>query len=387
MSGIGTTAANLVALRGRWRSQVERQMAQFGGTPNSEGTRLRQVTEFGSNPGRLEMFTFSPEQVAAFPALVVVLHGCTQTASGYDLGAGWSTLAERHGFFVLYPQQTMTNNPKTCFNWFVPSDTVRDQGEALSIRQMIERAVVDHGIDRSRIFITGLSAGGAMTATMLAAYPEIFAGGGIVAGLPHGSAQNVQQALSAMHEARSRPAQEWGDLVRTASSHTGAWPRLSIWHGTSDPVVKATNAVELVKQWTELHGVADQDGRRSLVDGHVREVWSDPAGREVVESFTIAGMGHGTPLRTGNHDGMCGAAGPFLLDVGISSSWRMASFWGLTEGSARRVSRPRREASAQDSVGRPSAEQAETVRFPQGKLGPISKVIDDALRAAGLMRR
>ena len=108
------------------------------------------------------------EKCSAAPALVVVLHGCTQTAAGYDLGAGWSTLAERYGFVLLLPEQTPANNPKTCFNWFLPGDTARDRGEALSIRQMIEKTIGAHGVDRKRVFITGLSAGGAMTAAMLA---------------------------------------------------------------------------------------------------------------------------------------------------------------------------------------------------------------------------
>ena len=92
-------------------------------------------------------------------------------------------LADLHGFAVLFPEQQRANNANLCFNWFVPEDIRRDSGEALSIRQMIEAMVVAHGLDRSRIFVTGLSAGGAMASAMLATYPEIFAGGAIIAGL------------------------------------------------------------------------------------------------------------------------------------------------------------------------------------------------------------
>ncbi|TIL83807.1 MAG: PHB depolymerase family esterase, partial [Mesorhizobium sp.] len=109
--------------------------------------------------------------------LVVVLHGCTQTAAGYDDGSGWSQLADQEGFTLLFPEQQRANNPNLCFNWFVPGDTKRNGGEALSIRQMIGAVVVEYGLDRKRIFITGLSAGGAMTSVMLACYPEVFAGG------------------------------------------------------------------------------------------------------------------------------------------------------------------------------------------------------------------
>jgi feruloyl esterase len=180
-------------------------------------TPLTRVTGFGSNPGNLGMLTYVPERLAPSPALVVVLHGCTQDPAGYNNGAGWSDLADRYGFVLLFPEQVKANNPKACFSWFVPEDTRRGSGEALSIRQMIERAVSDHGSDSRQVFITGLSAGGAMAAVMLATYPEVFAAGSIIAGLPYGAAANVQEALNAMFQGQSRPASEWGDLVRSAS--------------------------------------------------------------------------------------------------------------------------------------------------------------------------
>src|SRR5204863_8453801 len=176
-------------------------------------THLTELAGFGSNPGALRMFTYVPQKLGRAPGLVVVLHGCTQSATSYDLGAGWSTLAERYGFVLLCPEQTAANNPKTCFNWFLAGDTARGRGEALSIRQMIEKTIGAHGIDRTQVFITGLSAGGALTAAMLATYPEVFAAGAIIAGLPYGAAGNIQQAFESMFQGRPRPSREWGDLV------------------------------------------------------------------------------------------------------------------------------------------------------------------------------
>jgi feruloyl esterase len=274
------------------------------------------------------MFTYVPAKFASSRALVVVLHGCTQSAAGYDLGAGWSTLADRYGFALLLPEQTPANNPKTCFNWFLEADTARDRGEALSIRQMVEQMIADHGIDRSRIFITGLSAGGGMTSAMLAAYPEVFAAGAIIAGLPYGTAGNVQQAFESMFQGRVRSPQEWGDEVRHASTHRGPWPRVSVWHGDLDATVKPINADSIVQQWTNVHGIAS-DPKTEMVDGYRRQIWRRD-GADVIESYTITGMGHGTPLATGSSDQAYGDVGPFLLEAGISSSYHIAKFFGLT---------------------------------------------------------
>ena len=108
---------------------------------------------------------------------------------------------------------------------------------------MVEKMIVDHGIDRRRVFVTGLSAGGAMTSVMLATYPEVFAAGAIIAGLPYGTATNVKEAFESMGQVRARSAREWGDLMRAASPHKGPWPRVSVWHGGADPVVKPKNCL------------------------------------------------------------------------------------------------------------------------------------------------
>jgi len=367
--------------------------------PPDVPTRLREVKGFGSNPGNLRMFAYVPENLPPGSPLVVVLHGCTQNAAGYDHGAGWSTLADRYGFAVLLPEQQRDNNGKLCFNWFRRSDMQRGQGEPLSIRQMIERMARDHAIDNGRIFVTGLSAGGAMTSVMLAAYPEVFAGGAIVAGLPYGAATSVQDAFESMFQGRVRPAREWGDLVRAASPHRGPWPKVSVWHGGADATVKSVNAEEIIKQWADVHGLSAQADEASTVDGYPRQVWRDAAGQEVIESFTIASMAHGTPLATGDGENAYGAAGPFLLDVGISSTYHIAKFWGLTDkavqGAAAEdgivwargaVSFPRPEPTANGGSERPKRPDQGRQDHGLGRSLPIDihAVINKALKAAGL---
>jgi poly(hydroxyalkanoate) depolymerase family esterase len=292
---------------------------------------LAEVADFGANPGDLRMFAFVPENLQPKPALVVVLHGCGQTAAGYDMGAGWSTLAERFGFALLMPEQRSSNNPNTCFNWFNPEDTTRDHGEACSIRQMIARMAADHGIDAQRVFVTGLSAGGAMTSVMLATHPEVFTGGAVIAGLPYGVATNVREALNGMYQSPSHPAGELGDLVRNASNHKGPWPKLSVWHGSADRTVNPANADEIVKQWLDVHDLPAAPMSVGTVDGYPHQVWWNADGETIVESYTITDMAHGTPLGIADNDERYGAQGAFLIEAGISSSYHIATFFGLTE--------------------------------------------------------
>jgi poly(hydroxyalkanoate) depolymerase family esterase len=336
---------------------------------------LVEINDFGSNPGGLRMFAFVPEQLPRAPALVVVLHGCGQTAAGYDLGAGWSTLAERYGFALLMPEQTASNNANTCFNWFNPEDIARGSGEAGSIRQMIARMAGDHKIDSRRIYVTGLSAGGAMTSVMLATYPDVFAGGAVIAGLPYGVASNVREALSGMMASPSRPASELGDLVRNASKHKGPWPKLSVWHGSADRTVNPANADEIVKQWLDVHGLPLAPMSAGEVDGYPREVWWNADGETVIESYTITDMAHGTPLGDSGHDERFGEGGAFLIEAGISSSYHIANFFGLTEQIHQpRVSPKAAEKTTAKATAKASAKAAPT-GVPRERAGTIAMTV------------
>jgi len=350
------------------------RLARFrtlGGSGNVAGpTRLSELAGFGSNPGALKGWTYAPAGLPEGAPLVVVLHGCKQTASGYDHGAGWSALADRARFAILFPEQRRVNNGYLCFNWFEPDDTRRDAGEALSIRQMIEATVIANGIDRRRVFIAGLSAGGAMTSVMLAAYPEVFAGGAIIAGLAYGVAATVPEAFDRMRGHGGPAEREIEMLMRRASGHEGPWPIVSIWHGSADATVAPSNSDALVALWRALHGLAPLPTRSGIVDGHGRRVWSGADGRELVEHFTVAGMGHGTPLATGGPEGL-GAQADFMLEAGISSTRHIARFWGLISDEAR----PQMEEP-------PRADPPPRQAPPKG----IGQIIASALRAAGLMK-
>lgn len=382
MTKLSATIAKLAAMRG-----VTAAPANAVGA-----SRLKVLEDFGANPGALVARIHVPSQLCKRPALVVVLHGCTQTAGGYDHGSGWSRLADEQEFVCLFPEQQRTNNSNFCFNWFSPADNRRDRGEALSIRQMIDATLTAYDIDPSRVFVTGLSAGGAMTSVMLASYPEVFAGGAIIAGLPYGSADNVQQALKAMRDPVAINAKQLGDRVRKASRHEGSWPRISIWHGSADQTVSSKNADAILAQWLSVHDLDPTTAATEMIGQHRRRVWSDGSGRPLVENFRIANMGHGTPIATTGPEA-CGSAVAHMLDAGISSTRRIAATWGLldvdqTAQAASTYKRtdemPAHLPAAKISRLEPMATEASP---PAGSArAGVEKVIHDALRAAGLMR-
>lgn len=399
MARLGNTVARLLRQQSDWGKRFSNGLEQAV-PPSVRGTGLlEEVEDSGTNPGNLRMFRYIPRIVQPKPPLVVALHGCTQQAAAYADGAGWVELADRYGFCLLMPEQRRANNPNLCFNWFVPGDTTRGSGEVQSIRQMIARTVADWGIDQARVFITGLSAGGAMTSAMLATYPEVFAGGAIIAGLPYQSASNVPSAFQVMADARIMPAAGWANLVRSASPHEGPWPKVSIWQGAADQTVDPQNSGEIAKQWTQLHGTGQKPDAVEKNGIYTRRVWNDAAGEPAVEEYVVAGLGHGTPLATGDGQEHFGTAAPFLLEAGLSSSYRIAKFWDIARGEPTRVYEPAAPAirstpdqplrrspqvGAREENGR-SDERTRRASAPPARYD-IAAIINRALKSAGLIK-
>ncbi|TCU41287.1 extracellular catalytic domain type 1 short-chain-length polyhydroxyalkanoate depolymerase [Rhizobium azibense] len=350
---------------------------------DSPDERLVEIASFGSNPGALKAWLFLPTDMDERAPLVVALHGCTQTAKGYALGSGWSQLAERRGFAVLYPEQQHSNNPNLCFNWFEPADARRGAGEAASISQMVAHVVQSQGIDQNRIFVTGLSAGGAMANAMLSTYPEIFAGGAIIAGLPYGVAANVAEAFAQMQGRNTSNAPKLRSALRRAGHHAGPWPTVSVWHGTHDQTVRPRNADQIVDQWSGVHATGKEPDRMEVANGHQHKVWLDADGRMVIETYSIKGMAHGLPLAT-QGDTSFGRAGPYMLEAGISSTARIARSWGLAFDSDVEAT----EFVAAEVSGELKLAGNGKRRSPRAGPGDnrVGKIINDALRAAGLLR-
>jgi poly(3-hydroxybutyrate) depolymerase len=164
-----------------------------------------------------------------------------------------------------------------------------------------------------------------MTAVMLATYPETFTAGAMIAGLPYGAASNMWEAAYAMSFGSGLTSKELGENVRGASPG-GSWPRISVWHGSRDSTVSPEAGDNLVQQWTNVHAVEGHASSAMTQDGREYSVWFDAHGRRKVEHHVIAGMTHGTPLNT-RGPAACGTVGPYLLEIGISSSLEIASDW------------------------------------------------------------
>ena len=329
------------------------------------GAETRQVAGFAPNPGDLLMFEYVPDGLPPGSPLVVALHGCTQSAKEFGDDSGWAGLAERYRFALLLPEQQEANNEDLCFDWFRDEDNRRDRGEAASIRAMVDRTVADHGLDPGRVFVTGLSAGGAMTAVMLAAYPEVFAGGAVIAGVPYGCAStDGEPFLAAQRQAflATNPflgeagwaAYACGDhalagpvrlhALRPGAGDLGrAGPRgrrpdpAGLAEGVAlagrrrrdrrpDEPAGAAGPVDRGRGDRRGAGRGGDDGR--LPAPRVRGRGGRGQGRDV----RAAGDGACRPVDPGSGPERCGRAGRYFADRHVCAAYRIARFWGLTDG-------------------------------------------------------
>ena len=296
---------------------------------------LTQISSFGSNPGALQMFDYVPAAVSANAPLVVAMHGCTQQASDYYNDSGWPKYADLWGFYLVFPQQTSSNNSTDCFDWFTASDDSRGAGEAESIIQMVQYMQAHYSVDPKRIYVTGLSAGGGMTADLLADYPDVFAAGSVDSGLPAQCATSQTAAYTCMDGPVNKTVAQWAALATGSDpGYAGPWPRVAIWQGSSDYTVSTANSTELMDQWTGVWGIGQTaSSTQTLTGGTTESVYNDASGKPAVEVYSISGMGHGLAVNPGSSTSQCGATGAFFLNY-ICSTYYTALFWGLNNGAS-----------------------------------------------------
>lgn len=193
---------------------------------------------------------------------------------------------------------------------------------------MIDHAIATRGSDPSRVYIVGFSAGAAFAAVMLATWPDRFAGGAIMSGVPYRCATSVSGAFSCQSPGVSKTAPQWGDLIRAASSYTGTRPVVQIWHGATDTTVVPANQAELIKQFANAAGGDDTADETTTVDGATKKVYKSGT-RVVVESYAIPAMGHAVVI---GGTGCPSTAGSYFTDKGICATLRAAQLFGLVDG-------------------------------------------------------
>lgn len=217
--------------------------------------------------------------------LIVMLHGCSQDPEDFAIGTCMNSLADKQLCFVVYPGQPKSANPMRCWNWFDTHDQQRDQGEP-SIIAGITREVMDtYHIDEKRVFIAGLSAGGAMAVIMAATYPDLYAAVGVSAGMPYRSAQNLFGAITAMR-----------DGGMTTEPLDGKAVPIIVFHGDQDSTVHPKNGEQIITQWIRSmpRPLLSQPSEESLEKGRActRTKYLDAAGELAAEHWLVKGGGH-----------------------------------------------------------------------------------------------
>jgi poly(hydroxyalkanoate) depolymerase family esterase len=247
---------------------------------------------FSNAAGTRAYRLYVPARAATGPRpLIVMLHGCTQNPQDFAAGTTMNALAEQHGCLVLYPEQPRSANANSCWNWFEAGHQGREQGEPAILAGMTRDVLRAHGGDPGRVFVAGLSAGGAMAAILAAAYPELYAAVGVHSGLPVGSAHDLMSALNAMKGKRAGGR-------KAAKQGAGARIPAIVFHGDADSTVHVSNGEAVLRQFTgeAQNGgplrETEERGRDGNGRSHTRTVLLDAGGRAVAEHWTLHGGGH-----------------------------------------------------------------------------------------------
>jgi poly(hydroxyalkanoate) depolymerase family esterase len=299
-------------------------------------TALTEIPDFGSNPGHLQMLVYVPPGLPDGAGLVVVGHGCFQSAAEVEQHSGWIELATAQRFALVFPQTSRANESwGGCFRTWMPEHQRRGEGEPLSVRQMVDWMKAHHRIAGDRVFITGMSSGGLLTNVMLATYPDVFAAGAPQSAYPYKCAETFADVpLCAAGKKRLDPA-VLGGLVRNAyPDFRGHRPRVSIWHGSADPFLVPTDLNDQLYQWTAVAGIDTHPDAVDFVDGQARYRYTSNSGSTRVETYLVRGLGHAIAVNPRASDRRCGSVAPFFSDAGICAAYWIADWFGLVSRSS-----------------------------------------------------
>ena len=311
-------------------------LALTGISFSTNAQSLQRVKKFGSDPGNLKMYLYTPpgSDAATKMPLVVVLHGCLQSANIVAKQTGWNKLADKYGFRVLYPQQRLVNNPMGCYCIYNKDDIEKGKGEDYSIKQMIDETERTYQTDSTKIFVTGLSAGALMAVSMMADYPETFNAGAVFAGAAYKSVTNIWTGLLTSYGWLARSPAKWAKLVHDQNpDYTGTYPRMIIYQGKMDVVVNKNNGKQLVKQWTALHGIGQKPDETIRHFAHARlvekNIYNDTSGNAAVIYYKLKAVGHALPIDPGRCTQQGGKLTAFSRDINYFSTYWTAVDFGL----------------------------------------------------------
>jgi poly(hydroxyalkanoate) depolymerase family esterase len=253
--------------------------------------------------------------------LVVMLHGCKQWPDDFATGTRMNFVAEEFGCFVAYPAQPQSANGLRCWNWFNPRNQHRGRGEPSLIAGITRRVMSEYNIDKARVYVAGLSAGGAATAIMAATYPDLYAAAGIHSGLARGAARNAPAALSAMRS--GRPPVPDASLLTTGPDGARRVVPAIIFQGDEDDTVHPDNAGHVLDQLLPKIGEplrqSTKRGRAKSGHGFSRTRYTDGHGETMLEMWTVHGSGHAW---SGGHE-----AGSYTDPKGPDASREMMRFF------------------------------------------------------------
>jgi poly(hydroxyalkanoate) depolymerase family esterase len=293
---------------------------------------LVEITDFGANKGNLEMYVYKPINNNQKVPLVVVLHGCVQTANEIAEQSGWSSLADAHNFMVIYPQQKAENNLNKCFNWYENLDISKNDGESDTIKEMIQYAIKNFDIDPSKIFVTGISAGGAMANVLMANYPNMFKSGAIMSGIPFKAASDLATAYVAMQGKVEKTPKEWVVLISDNNpKYEGEYPKVAIFHGVDDPLVNIKNAEIIEMQWKGIHKIVYEPTRVPEFNGNsdIAKTTYSKNYCPVIVKYEINNLGHAMAVDPGTEKQQGGNVARFAVDKNFHSTFWVAKFFGL----------------------------------------------------------
>lgn len=289
---------------------------------------LIEINNFGKNPGNLNMFIHNNLSLDTInKPLVVVLHGCGETAHGVAELTGWNKLADINNFVILYPEQKFWNNPNLCFNWFNNNDIEKNKGESESIFEMIKYVLKHYPIDSNNIFITGLSAGAAMSVVMISTHPELFKSGAIFAGCAYKIATNPIQGINVMLGKKNiNQSQLINNIKKQNLNYQGIYPSLIIYQGMNDPIVNNKNAHYLINQWT---GIYKMDTIPDEIEANfksnkdiTRKEYTDSLGNLKIIFYEVDNLGHQLMIKPGEKEDEGGKLGMFGVNMGFHSTYQ-----------------------------------------------------------------